>query len=376
MREVKSFIPYGHQTIDKDDINAVTEALTSPYLTGGKAVEKFEEDICRYVGARHGVAVSNGTAALHAAMFALGIGKGDEVITTPMTFAASSNCVLYQGGKPIFADVNPETLLLDPEKAAAAITPQTKAIIAVDYAGQPCDWDALRELANRHNLALVADCCHALGAEYKGQRAGSLADISVFSFHPVKHITTGEGGIAVANDKALAARMRAFRSHGIATTAAQRDKSDAWFYQMENLGFNYRITDFQCALGSSQLKKLDEWILKRAAIADIYNDAFSNNEYVRPLTTRPDVLHAWHLYVIRAQRRDELFRKLRANGIGANVHYIPVYLHPYYQRLGYEKGLCPVAEESYSEIISLPIWPGLEKADARRVINSVLEFYR
>lgn len=367
------FIPYGRQTIDDDDIAAVVEVLRSDWLTTGPAVERFEADICAYTGARHGVAVSNGTAALHAAMFALGIGPGDEVIVPPMTFAASANCILYQGGTPIFADVDAETLLIDPAAVKAAITPRTKAIIAVDYAGQPCDWDALRAIADKYHLALVADGCHALGASFKGHKVGTLADITVFSFHPVKHITTGEGGMAVTNDDRLAARMRAFRGHGITTTASQREKSGAWFYEMTELGYNYRITDFQCALGSSQLKKLPVWIDKRNELAQVYAAALAGQDSIRPLKCRKDVHHAYHLYVVRTPERDALFRHLRANGIGANVHYVPVHLHPYYRNvIGTREGLCPVAEAAYREILTLPLWPGMSEENIFYITRMLL----
>ncbi|RRD71732.1 MULTISPECIES: UDP-4-amino-4,6-dideoxy-N-acetyl-beta-L-altrosamine transaminase [unclassified Desulfovibrio] len=361
-----SFLPYGRQIIDDADIQAVVETLRSDWLTTGPAVERFEADVCAYTGARYGVAVSNGTAALHAAMFALGIGKGDEVIVTPMTFAASANCILYQDGTPVFADVDADTLLLDPAAVKAAITPRTKAIIAVDYAGQPCDWDALRAIADRHHLALVADSCHALGAVYKGRRVGTLADITVFSFHPVKHITTGEGGMAVTADATLAARMRAFRGHGITTTASQREKTGAWFYEMTELGYNYRITDFQCALGSAQLKKLDTWIEKRNHLARRYDVAFAGTAFC-PLARHTHVFHAYHLYVVRTPARDEVFKRLRGAGIGANVHYVPIYLHPYYQSLGYNAGLCPIAETAYGQILTLPLWPSMDDEDIRRV---------
>ncbi len=361
------FLPYGRQTIDEDDIAAVVEVLRSDWLTTGPAVERFEADVCAYTGARHGVAVSNGTAALHAAMFALNIGPGDEVIVPPMTIAASANCILYQGGTPVFADVEADTLLLDPSCVEAVITPRTKAIIAVDYAGQPCRWDALRAIADREHLALVADGCHALGATCKGRKVGTLADITVFSFHPVKHITTGEGGMAVTDDAGLAARMRAFRGHGITSTASQREKSGAWFYEMTELGYNYRITDFQCALGSSQLKKLDGWIDRRNALARAYDAALAGQGAIRPLALRADVRHAYHLYVVRTPERDETFRRLRANGIGANVHYVPVHLHPYYQRLGYAKGLCPAAEAAYEEILTLPLWPGMTQKNVEYI---------
>jgi len=365
------FLPYGRQIIDDADIQAVVDVLRSDWLTTGPAVKRFEADVCAYTGAGHGVAVANGTAALHAAMFALGIGKGDEVIVTPLTFAASANCILYQGGTPVFADVDADTLLLDPAAVEAAITPRTRAIIAVDYAGQPCHWDSLRAIADKHHLALVADSCHALGAAYKGRRVGTLADITVFSFHPVKHITTGEGGMAMTNDAALAARMRAFRGHGITTTASQREKSGAWFYEMTELGYNYRITDFQCALGSSQLKKLDGWIEKRNQLAQAYDAAFAKSA-VRPLARRDDIRHAYHLYVVRTPERDAVFKHLRGQGIGANVHYVPVHLHPYYQNLGYKNGICPIAEAAYAEILTLPLWPGMDAVTVNHVRETIM----
>lgn len=365
-------IPYGRQVIDEEDITAVVEVLRSDWLTTGPAVEKFEADVCAYTGARYGVAVSSGTAALHATLFALGIEKDDEVIVTPLTFAASVNCILYQGGSPVFVDVDPQTLLLDPVAVEAAVTPRTRAIIAVDYAGHPCDWNALRNIASKYHLALVDDACHALGAEYKGQKIGTLADITVFSFHPVKHITTGEGGMAVTNDNYLAERMRCFRNHGITTTATQREKSGAWFYEMTELGFNYRITDFQCALGSSQLKKLDGWLEKRTHIAQTYDKAFAKS-VVQPIGRKMDVRHAYHLYVVRVPNRDLIFKMMRQNGIGANVHYIPVYLHPYYiKRMGTHKGICQNAEKAFQEIITLPLWPELSQDNIEHIKNIIL----
>ncbi|EMG38403.1 UDP-4-keto-6-deoxy-N-acetylglucosamine 4-aminotransferase [Desulfocurvibacter africanus PCS] len=366
------FLPYGRQTIDDEDIAAVVAALRSDWLTTGPAVAGFESAVCAYTGAEHGIAVSNGTAALHAAMFALGIGQGDEVIVPPMTFAASSNCVLYQGGTPVFADVAPETLLIDPTAVEAAITPRTKAIIAVDYAGQPCDWDALRDIADRRRLHLVADSCHSIGGGYRGQKVGTLADITVFSFHPVKHITTGEGGMAVTKDEALATRMRTFRGHGITTTATEREKIGGWFYEMVDLGYNYRITDFQCALGISQLSKLDAWVARRNTLAHFYDIFFAAHPEmgIRPLKRNEDTVHAYHLYVVKHPQRDTTFQYLRNNGVGANIHYIPVHLHPYYRKnLGAHEGMCPVAEAAYREILTLPLWPSMTDADVTRVCN-------
>ena len=364
--ENAAFLPYGRQLIDDDDIQAVISVLQSDWLTTGPRVAQFEQAICEYTGTMHGVAVNSGTAALHAALHALGIAEGDEVIVPAITFAATSNSVLYCGAKPVFADVSSDTLLIDIESIEANITSKTKAIIAVDYAGHPCDWDALQDIAQKHNLSLVADSCHAIGAEYKGQKIGALADITVFSFHPVKHITTGEGGMAVTNDTTLAEKMRAFRSHGIAADTHQREKDKAWFYEMTELGFNYRLTDIQCALGFSQLEKLDKWIAKRNEIAQLYSPKLENG-CANPLTCSADVTNAYHLYVVRTTCRDELFLKMRESNIGVNVHYIPVYLHPYYQSLGYSKGICPNAEKSYAEIMSLPMWVGMNEVDIDRV---------
>ncbi len=330
-------IPYGRQKIDDADVAAVIEVLRSDWLTTGPKVDEFERDVAHYVGAKHAVAVSSGTAALHAAMYALGITAGDEVIVSPMTFAASANCVVFQGGLPVFADVDPDTLLIDPERVEEKITSRTKAIVAVDYAGHPCDYDALNALAGQYRLKLVADACHSLGATLKNRPVGSLADMSAFSFHPVKHITTGEGGMVTTNDALFAQRMRRFRNHGITTDHRERHSQGEWFYEMVDLGYNYRITDFQCALGMSQLHKLNAWIDRRQRIAGRYSEAFEDVERIRPLRVRPQVSHAYHLFVIRVDAQDtgitrnQLFRTLREQGIGANVHYIPVHLHPYYR---------------------------------------------
>lgn len=371
-------IPYGRQTIEEDDIRAVIEVLRSEWLTTGPKIAEFEEVFTDFVGAKHAVAVNSGTAALHAAMFALGIGPGDEVIVPPMTFAATANCVVYQGGRPVFADVNPDTLLLEPQEVEARITPRTKAVITVDYAGQPCDYDALKEITNRHSLSLVADACHSLGARYKDRQIGSLALLNAFSFHPVKHITTGEGGMITTDDLILAERMRLFRNHGITTDHHQRDAQASWFYEMVDLGYNYRITDFQCALGISQLIKLPKWIERRREIARRYDEAFRNIPRVKPLSLRKEASHAYHLYVVRLEldgtglNRSAVFGKLREAGIGVNVHYIPVHLHPFYRnRFDTHPGLCPIAEAAYEQIISLPIYPALSDEDQNYVITRV-----
>ncbi|WP_456324643.1 UDP-4-amino-4,6-dideoxy-N-acetyl-beta-L-altrosamine transaminase [Desulfonauticus submarinus] len=376
--DYKDYIPYGCQSIDEDDIVSVCSVLRSDWLTTGPKVSEFEQAIANYVGARYAVAVSSGTAALHCAMYALGIGPGDEVIMPPITFAATANCVCYMGGRPVFADVEPDTLLINPDDVEKQITPKTKAIIAVDYAGQPCDYDKLQVLAKKYGLALVADGCHALGAKYKGKKVGSLADLTVFSFHPVKHITTGEGGAIVTDNEELAERMRKFRNHGISLDAQQREKIGSWFYEIEELGYNYRITDIQCALGISQLKKLPVFLKRRREIARQYDLAFKDIKEIFPLTVKKNILHAYHLYVVRLNSklagmdRKDLFQKLRKKGIGVNVHYIPVHLHPFYRRkFGYGLGLCPVAEDAYEEILSLPIFPGMGDGDVERVVEAV-----
>lgn len=372
-----SAIPYGRQWVTEEDIKAVSDVLRSDWLTTGPKVEEFEEAFAAKVGSRYAVALSSGTAALHAAAHAACIGPEDEVITTPMTFAATANCVLYQGGRPVFSDVEPETLLVDASKIEEKITPKTKAIIAVDYAGQPCDYDELKSIAKRHNLTLIADACHALGATYKGRNVGTLADMTVFSFHPVKHITTGEGGMVTTDDPDLAKRVRVFRNHGITSDHRERERCGSWFYEMVDLGYNYRLPDINCALGLSQLKRLDQNVSRRRELAALYNKAFSKIEAVRPLTQKADRKSSWHLYVVKLDlskirtTRKDVFSSLRDEGIGVNVHYIPVYWHPYYQKLGYKKGLCPVAEKAYEEIVTLPLFCAMSDSDAAQVVSAV-----
>ena len=372
-----TMLPYGHQYVDEADVHAVAEVLRSDWLTTGPKVEELERVFGESTGATEAVAVSSGTAALHAAMFALDIGPGDEVIVPAITFAATANCVVYLGGKPAFADVEHDTLLLDPGKVEAKITSRTRAIIAVDYAGQPCDYDTLREIANAHGLALVADACHALGGSYKGKPVGSLADLSTFSFHPVKHITAGEGGAITTDDPQLAQRMRIFRNHGIPTDHRQRAEQGAFFYEMVELGYNYRLTDIQCALALSQLGKLPRFVCRRQAVAARYDAAFSEVRAVQALAVQPGVSHAYHLYVTQFDLpclrvgRTELFGALRAENIGVNVHYIPVYWHPFYRRLGYQRGTCPVAEAAYERLVSLPMYYGITDQDVDHVITAV-----
>jgi perosamine synthetase len=369
-------LPYGRQWIDDDDIDAVVEVLRSDWLTTGPKVAEFETEFARIVGARHAVAVSNGTAALHAAAYAAGIDSESEVIVPPMTFAASANCVRYQNGTVVFADVAADTLLLDPNKVLEAATERTRAIVAVDYAGQPADLDELRSMADERGWFLIEDAAHALGATYRGRRVGSIAHLTTFSLHPVKQITTGEGGMITTDDDRLAARLRLFRNHGISSDHRQREAQGSWYYEMLDLGYNYRITDFQCALGLSQLRRLGAWVERRRAIAARYDDAFRGAP-LEPLALKPDRESSWHLYVVRL-RLDELrvdratiFRELRDRGIGVNVHYIPVHYHPYYQGLGWKKGAFPVAEGEYERLLTLPLFPAMSDDDVAHVIDVV-----
>ncbi len=368
-------IPYGRQCIDGQDLKAVTDALTSGWLTTGPKVAEFEQTVAEMSGAAHGVAVNSGTAALHAAMYAFDIKEGDEVIVPPMTFAASANCVAYMKATPVFADVDPETLLIDPAEVEKKITPRTRGIIAVDYAGQPCDYVALRKIADKHGIFLAADGCHSIGGSLHDKKVGTLADITLYSFHPVKHMTTGEGGMAVTDNAEYDKRMRIFRNHGITADFRQRD---GWFYEMQDLGFNYRITDFQCALGLSQLSRLPEWIARRREIAAMYDREFAEMEGLSPLGKLDGAKHAYHLYVInlqgenRSEKRKQVFNYLREHGLGVQVHYIPVHLHPYYKdNFGTHKGLCPVAEQAYEGLISLPMFPLMEDEDVEYVVETV-----
>jgi len=373
----KTMLPYARHSVDEKDIGAVVEVLRSDWLTTGPTVDRFEEAFAAWVGARHAVVLSSGTAALHAATFAAAVGPGDEAITTALTFAASANCILYQGARPVFADVEPDTLNIEHAQVEAKITANTKAIIPVDYTGQPADLDEIKEIARRHKLVVIEDAAHALGAIYKQRRIGTLADMTVFSAHPVKHITTGEGGIVTTNNPELARRVRMFRNHGITTEARERHGKGRWFYEMVALGYNYRLTDIQCALGLAQLEKLEGWLERRASIANRYNEEFTGMPEVELPVVRPDRTSAWHLYVIRLNLdklrvgRAEMFDALYAENIGVNVHYIPVPWHPYYRKLGYERGGWPVAEDAYNRLISLPMFAAMSNRDIADVIEAV-----
>ncbi|TBL67783.1 UDP-4-amino-4,6-dideoxy-N-acetyl-beta-L-altrosamine transaminase [Paenibacillus thalictri] len=385
----ETFLPYGKQWIDDEDIQAVVSILKSEYLTTGPAICEFEEKIAGYVDAKYAVAFANGTAALHAACFAAGIAEGDEVITTPLTFAASANCVLYQGGRPVFVDIDKETYNIDAKKIFSHVNSKTKAIIPVDYTGQPADLDSIIRIAKDNNLVVIEDAAHALGATYKGKRVGSISDMTMFSLHPVKHITTGEGGVITTNDSYYYNKLIQFRAHGITRDPQQlvTENRGSWYYEMQVLGYNYRITDFQAALGSSQLEKLPLFLERRKKNVALYNQLlteFSEKDKLIIPFQHQDGESSWHLYVIQLRSeclkvdRDTIYKALIKENIGVNVHYIPVYLHPYYSQLGYDRGICPVVEKIYENIITLPLFPLMEESDVYDVVNAlqkVLSYY-
>lgn len=378
MRE--SYLPYGKQWLEEDDIQAVVDVLRGDYLTTGPTIAKFEQTVAEYVGAKYAVAFSNGTAALHGACFAAGIGKSDEVITTPLTFAASANCIRYVGGTVVFADIEETTYNIDPVAIERSITEKTKAIIPVHFTGQPVNLDAIHELAEKHNLVVIEDAAHALGATYKEQKIGALSDMTMFSFHPVKHVTTGEGGIITTNSKAYYEKLLQFRSHGITRDEQLlRENHGPWYYEMQFLGYNYRMTDIQAALGTSQMKKLDAFVARRKEIVEAYNEAFGKLEEVITPNQLETTDSSWHLYILQLKverlnaSRKEVFKALQQRNIGVNVHYIPVHTLPYYQELGYQKGSMPKAESLYERIISLPLFPAMTDQDVQDVIDAVYE---
>jgi len=382
------FIPYGYHWIDKDDIKEVVKVLKSDWITQGPKIKEFEDALCKYTGAKYAVVVSSGTAGLHLACLATGIKKEDEVITSPITFVASANCVLYCGGKPVFADIQDETVNIDPKEIKNKITKKTKAIIPVHFAGHPCDLEEIYALAKKYNLMIIEDACHALGAEYKNSKIGSCkySDLTVFSFHPVKSITTGEGGAVLTNNKKLYEKLLMLRNHGITKDPAKFtinhqpstiNDYGSWYYEMQELGFNYRITDFQCALGLSQLKKLNKFIQRRREIVEIYNKELSKIDEIILPKEKPYVKSSWHIYYIRlknSQRRKEVFERLRKKGIGVQVHYIPVHLQPYYRNnFGYKEGDYPKAENYYNSTITLPLFVKLNKKQINYILNKIKE---
>lgn len=375
---MNKFIPYGRQSIDDNDIEEVIKVLKSDYLTTGPYVKEFEEAIAIYVGCKYAVTFSNGTAALHGACFAAGLKKGDEVLVTPMTFAASSNCVLYMGATPVFIDIDHLTGNMDVNKIEEKITSKTKAIIPVDYTGHPVDIDKIMDIAEKYNLRVIEDAAHALGSEYKGVKVGNKAHMTEFSLHPVKPITTAEGGIITTNDEKLYKKLLLFRTHGITRDESLMEKNEGpWYYEQLALGYNYRLPDLNCALGLSQLKKLDKFIERRREIVKIYNDAFKNIDKLEIPFEEGYSKSGYHIYVIKLnldklnKTRLEIFNDFRKNNLGVNVHYIPVYYHPYYRKLGYNKGLCIECEKLYERIITLPLYPLMTKEDVNSVVNIV-----
>ena len=373
---MRDFIPYGRQEIDEDDIAAVVEVLRGDWLTTGPAVERFEGAFAGLVGAQHAVAVTNGTAALHLAMLAAGIGPGDEVIVPTMTFAASANAARYVGADVVFCDVRADTLSIDVAQAAALVTPRTKAIVVVDYAGIPCDLDEVMHLAEQHGLVVIEDACHAVGATHRGRPIGSIAHLSTFSFHPVKHLTTGEGGMVTTADPDLDRRLRRLRNHGIDTDFRQRETVGTWEYDVVELGFNFRLSDINAALGASQVAKVPSWVERRRAIAARYRELLAD----APVTmlTKPDhVVASWHLFPVLldadggAPDRSEVFAELRAKGIGVNVHYRPLHLHTSF-REGAGEAHLPVAEDAYARLLSLPMWHGMTDEQQGAVIEALV----
>jgi len=382
-------IPYSHQTIDSQDIKEVAKVLRSGWITQGPKIKEFEAALCKYTGAKYAVAVSSGTAALHISCLAAGIEKNDEVITSPITFAASANSIIYCGARPVFADVEPDTANIDPREIRKKITKRTKAIIPVHFAGNPCDLKEINKIAKKNKLIVIEDAAHALGAKYRSSGkwvkvgSGRHSDMTIFSFHPLKSITTGEGGAILTNNKDFYRKLLLLRNHGITKEknmfkAKNKKTIGSWYYEMQDLGFNYRITDFQCALGISQLKRIDKFISKRRGIVKIYNKELSKIDNIELPVQKRDVKSAWHLYQIRLKtktntnaKRKKVFDYLRKKGIGVQVHYIPVYLQPFYQKLGYKKGLCPKAEIFYQRTISLPLYPRLKSPEIKKIVSAI-----
>ncbi|MBI4833604.1 MAG: UDP-4-amino-4,6-dideoxy-N-acetyl-beta-L-altrosamine transaminase [Planctomycetes bacterium] len=378
---MSKFIPYAQQWVDEADIRAVVKVLKSDWLTQGPKIAEFEKDVADYTGAKYAVAVSSGTAALHCACLSADIKKGDEVITTPITFAASANSVLYCGAKPVFADIKPDTWNINPKEIERKISSKTRAIIPVDFTGQPADLDEIKKIARKHKLVVIEDAAHAMGAIYKGKKVGGLSDLTILSFHPVKHVTTGEGGMILTNNFHYYQKLLMIRTHGITRRKDLLTKDEgSWYYEMHHLGYNYRLTDFQCALGLNQLKRLNQFLARRRSIVTQYNEAFKKIKEITIPYETSGVNSAWHLYIIRVKsNRREIFEALRRKKIQVNVHYIPVYYHPYYRKLGYKKGICSNAERYYEEAMTLPLFPKMTDSDVDyviKIVKNVIGLYR
>lgn len=377
VRDTKIF--YGHQYLDQADYDAVVEVLKSDYLTCGPKINELEAKLCKITGAKYAVVCSNGTAALHMAAMAAGIEKGDELITTPITFAASANCALYCGATPVFADINEKTYNIDPDSVEEHITSSTKAVVAVDYTGQAVELDRLQAICKKHNLVLIEDGAHSIGTKYNGKGVGSIADMTTFSFHPVKTITGGEGGAVLTNSEEYYQKLLLARSHGITRTPElmEYEVDGPWYYEQVDLGYNYRLTDIQAGLIISQLDKLQMFSKRRKEIVARYNEAFADNDAIVVQEEIPESDTTRHLYILRLNpekltiNRREFFDALAAENVCCNVHYIPVYYFPHYQRLGYKKGLCPKAEKLYDEMITLPLYYGMSDQDCEDVIKAV-----
>lgn len=377
VRDTKLY--YGHQFVDKADVKAVEAVLTSDYLTCGPKVVELEKRLCELTGAKYAVTVSNGTAALHIAAMAAGVGAGDELVTTPITFAASANCALYCGGRPVFADIDPNTYNIDPECVREKITDRTKAVVAVDFTGQAAPLDALLDICHDKGIVMIEDGAHSFGTKYKGKPVGSIADMTTFSFHPVKTVTGGEGGAVLTNREDLYEKLLLYRSHGITKDESfyVNESHGPWYHEQIDLGYNYRLTDIQCALILSQIDKLAQFAGRRREIVERYNDAFLQIPQLFVQQEIPESDTTRHLYILRIRPemltidRKGFFEAMAAENICCNVHYIPVYWHPYYQKLGYRKGICPNAERLYEEMMSLPIYYSMTDQDVDDVIAAV-----
>ena len=388
-------IPYGRQTLSRQDLNEIVKVLKSDWITQGPKIQEFEQALAEYCGAKYAVTVSSGTAALHLAVLVSGIKKREEIITSPITFLASANCILYCKGRPVFADIQKDTINIDPLQINDKVARNTRGVIPVHFAGRPCEISQIKKIADKNKLFIIEDACHALGAEYriadKWMKIGNCkhSDMAVFSFHPVKTITTGEGGAITTNNEKLYESLMILRNHGITKDSAKFTNlyssefpKESWYYEMQYLGFNYRITDMQSALGISQLKRIDIFLNRRREIASIYNRQISKIDEIELPAGEKNSKSAWHLYIVRVREnrnrqlsRNKLFSYLRKSGIGVQLHYIPVYFQPYYYNLGYKKGLCPKAKEYYKSAISLPIYPALTDKDVKYVTKKFRKFF-